>query len=454
MDYLNIPRSLIYKEHTDLKDFGVQIPDTISNLLFMKLKQQAFMGIPKAKEVFLRCYNNAYYICTIILLEADDFPELRASDYVDKILEIEKDKQYIDDVCLASMAMASLLLEAYDEKRFGRDSDLWKAIYFRCTHYQWYSSMSTVIFKSLMSVEYCFVAPLLSTEFAPRDIVEAIEEEGKENPYLLERGIEYICERLSCLDDSSKKSYGVDLVLKHLNKSLQETYESYGYNPKTKSFEPAEPGTIADDPDFRKSFYDDINPIKKAKEYIIEYKLIKEQNDSKEKTEASAQKQEIEELQTTIREQETKLSLQETKLAEANKINAQQAQEIKGLVERVIQLQEEIRKISETDDEDKNDIPEQAFNASGNECFTKAKMGLLIYTIASITDGPTPIKTRLAPIISAIGGWNETSVNSEIRKAGFNQKDIDAVANVFESAMPKFASDIRKQIPRRGKTKK
>lgn len=98
--------------------------------------------------------------------------------------------------------------------------------------------------------------------------------------------------------------------------------------------------------------------------------------------------------------------------------------------------------------------PEKAFTASGKECFTKAKMGLLIYTIASLTDGPTPIKNQLVSIISAIGGWEETSVTSEMKKAGFNQNDIDAVAKVFESAMPKFASEIRKQIPRKGKTRK
>lgn len=101
-----------------------------------------------------------------------------------------------------------------------------------------------------------------------------------------------------------------------------------------------------------------------------------------------------------------------------------------------------------------DNTPEKAFSATGNECFTKARMGLLIYTIASLTDGPTPTKNKLVPIISSIGGWEETSVNSEMKKAGFNQKDIDAVANVFETAMPKFASEIRKQIARRRKSKK
>lgn len=98
--------------------------------------------------------------------------------------------------------------------------------------------------------------------------------------------------------------------------------------------------------------------------------------------------------------------------------------------------------------------PEKAFNATGNGCFTKAKMGLLIYTIASLKDGPTPIKARLVSIISAIGGWESTSVGAEMKKAGFNQNDIDAVAKLFEDVMPNFASEIKKQIPRRTNTKK
>ena len=113
-----------------------------------------------------------------------------------------------------------------------------------------------------------------------------------------------------------------------------------------------------------------------------------------------------------------------------------------------------IKKLAELENSLEDKTPEKAFNASGNECFTKAKMGLLIHTLASITDGPIPTKSKLVPIISAIGGWEGTSVSSELRKAGFNQKDIDAVAKLFEAAMPKFASEIRNQIPRRSKSKK
>lgn len=101
-----------------------------------------------------------------------------------------------------------------------------------------------------------------------------------------------------------------------------------------------------------------------------------------------------------------------------------------------------------------NTESEKAFNATGNECFTKARMGLLIYTIASLKDGPTPVKAQLVPVISAIGGWEPTSVGAEMKKAGFNQSDIDAVAKLFEDAMPNFAAEIKKQIPRQTKSRK
>lgn len=97
---------------------------------------------------------------------------------------------------------------------------------------------------------------------------------------------------------------------------------------------------------------------------------------------------------------------------------------------------------------------EQAFNATGKECFTKAKMGLLVYTISSLTDGDIPVKAKLVPIIAAIGGWEDISVMSEMKKGGFKKEDIDTVADLFKDVMPNFSEKIRKQISRRPKAKK
>jgi hypothetical protein len=139
------------------------------------------------------------------------------------------------------------------------------------------------------------------------------------------------------------------------------------------------------------------------------------------------------------------------------KYDESSSENTKALLQQIEDLKDEINKLAAENAAIKENLkeePESAFNTNGNKCFTKAKMGLLIHTIASITDGPIPVKAQLVPIISAIGGWEATSVSSEIRKAGFKQIDIDAVAELFEDAMPKFAAEIKKQIPRQSKTKK
>lgn len=242
MDYTQIPRELIYKDRKDLKDFGVHVPGTMNYLLFIQLKQQALLGVPGAREVALKCYNNAYYVCTLILLEADDFPELRISDYVNKLLETEKDYKHIDEVCLASMAMACLLLTKYAPQKYGTDSDIWKKINYRCTHYQWYHSEATTIFHNIMSGRYSPISSLSDTEFSPRDIVEAIEEIGNDNPILLELGIEYIIQEIRKLSNQEQQRECISIAIKDLDgwggkgrlkssKRLQELSQELGLEP-------------------------------------------------------------------------------------------------------------------------------------------------------------------------------------------------------------------------------
>lgn len=98
--------------------------------------------------------------------------------------------------------------------------------------------------------------------------------------------------------------------------------------------------------------------------------------------------------------------------------------------------------------------PEEAFNPSTkNRCFSKNQIGLLVYTIATIKDGPIPTKTDLVPIISSICGSEIPSTDIAMRYAGFRKADIEYVATVFENAMPKFADEIRKLPERKPKEK-
>lgn len=444
MDYTKVPRALIYKDRDDLKDFGVQTPGTMNNLLFKRLKQNVLMSVSGAREVALRCYNNAYYVCTLILLESKDFPELRISDYVDKILEIEKDKKYTDEVCLASMAMASLLLAAYDEEKYGGESDIWENIYHRCTHFQWYNSSATAIFHHMMSGEYRITTPLTSTLFAPRDIVEAIEEVGKNKPYLLEHCVEYICERLACTDDSQRRMYGADLAIARLNELIQHTYKDWGYDPKTDSFEPEELELFGiDDPIYEKSFWKAVNSIKKYIEYIKKNyptKDVNDSQDSKEKAAESHQAPEVEELQATIKELESKLK-------EANNIKEQQTTRIKeleveveGLKEENATLKEQLAPFLEFASENGED------NLTCKEKFTLRERIVFFATVLSLEfDKKYTVFSNFATFISELCN-DQKNISPFISKM---KKPEEAAANA--KAAKKVAGLLKKILPQQYK---
>ena len=439
MDYLKIPRSLIYKERNSLKDFGVQTPDTMNYLLFMRLKQQALMGVSGAREVALRCYNNAYYICTIILLEADVFPELRVSDYVDTILETEKENKYTDEVCLVSMAMACLLLAKYDEKKYGRHSDMWKAIYHRCTHFQWYHSSASEVFLNMMSLEYSFTFPLSNTEFEPHDIVEAVVEVGKTlgvtevESHLYVDSKEYICERLACLDDPCKRMRGADFVIARLKNYLHVTYVHWGYDPKAKRFRPAPNGIIRDEIGDSFRLAEIVNPIEKTIDFITEHYPKKVKNDSMEETVESAQTQETETLQTKITELKSKLTQLEKQLQESNNINTQQATRIKELEAEVKNLQNGLKEAHTIPDtvtaqqKVRMELARKLMDAAGiNETVlekwgNKDKAGTVMGTMLDIV--PSTCKTYLS----------DPSINHEHHK-----ETVDKINPLLESLGLKF----------------
>ena len=101
MDYTQVPRSLIYKDRTSLDDFGVQTPGTINNYLFTQMRRMTLLRCGDAKDIALRCFNNAYYICTLMQLE--EFPDLCMDKY-ESLLFQEKISSP-EDVYQASMAL-------------------------------------------------------------------------------------------------------------------------------------------------------------------------------------------------------------------------------------------------------------------------------------------------------------------------------------------------------------
>ncbi|MCK8623117.1 hypothetical protein [Prevotella sp. E13-27] len=283
-----------------MKDFGVKEPGTMNHLLFSNLKD-LFKSTDRLKELILRCFNNAYYICTIIPFE--DFPETQVAEY-EKLL-LKDDPYDCEEVCAVSMAMVCKLLPASDTRWMPENSDLIEQIRYRFTHYQWMNSGARNSFEFMEEKHNTDVLIIPPSEFAPRDIVEAIEEFGNDQPHLLVQGIEYICERLACIDDLRRRMYGTDLAIAHLKGFLQETYADYCYDPKKKKFMSLGPGE-GYDINYIDSMLNEINPIKEAIKYITEHYPTKEENTSQEETVETPQTLETEVLQKTIGKLESK----------------------------------------------------------------------------------------------------------------------------------------------------
>jgi len=229
MDYLNLPRSLIYKDRTDLKDFGVQVINTVNHNLFSNLKM-LFKATDRAKELILRSFNNAYYICTLIPFE--DFPDTQVAEY-EKLL-LKDDLYDCEEICAVSMAMVCKLLPACDVRWRSENNDLIDSIQYRFTHYQWMNSGARKSFEFMEEKHNTNGLFLPPNEFAPRDIIEVIETFSVSD---LQDYAEYISERLVHLEDPRQRMLGFNTARLRIEKYQRELCENTEYNPKKDCFE-------------------------------------------------------------------------------------------------------------------------------------------------------------------------------------------------------------------------
>jgi uncharacterized coiled-coil protein SlyX len=331
MDYIKIPRSIIYKDRTDLKDFGVKVPGTMNHQLFSNLKE-LFKATDRAKELILRCLNNAYYICTIIPF--DDFPDTQVAEY-EKLL-LKDDPYDREEICAVSMAMVCKLLPASDARWIPENSDLIEQIRYRFTHYQWMHSGARNSFEFMVEKHNTDELIISPSEFVPRDIIEVIENCSERD---LQVNAEYICERLALMKDQRQRMYGADMAIARIKDYQRELCEDSGYSPKKDRFKYEDNNCFVSDLTWENSVRSNYQQSKEAIDYYKEHYPTKEVNDSKEETVEIPQAPETDVLQATIRELESKLNHQEKQLLEANDINSQQATRIKELEAEVKNLQ-------------------------------------------------------------------------------------------------------------------
>ena len=330
MDYIDIPRSLIYKDRTDLKDFGVQVIETVNHNLFFNLKM-LFKATDRAKEIILRCFNNAYYICTLIPFE--DFPEMQVAEY-EKLL-LKGNTYDREEICAVSMAMVSKLLPACDARWRSEDNDLINNIHYRFTHYQWMNSGARKSFEFMEEKHNTIGLYLPPNVFAPRDILEAIENVSVND---LAIGVIYICERLALLNDSRKRTYGADLAIARLNEDLHEIYEDWGYDPQKNKFVSEMEDPFIHDHQNDEFFWSAVKLKKEAIDYIVNhYPSHKNDTDKQIILSEESQSPNEEVTNATVAQIVDTASLQKL-IEDLKRLNAELEKENKELREQLVNL--------------------------------------------------------------------------------------------------------------------
>lgn len=104
MDYTSLPKELIYKERTNLEDFGVDDKPSLNNFIYEHLfnayyREHDFEGLA------LRIFNCSYYICTMAL--AEKRPEIRFGAYL-----FEASSSYYS-VSYKNLVLAIVLLQSW-----------------------------------------------------------------------------------------------------------------------------------------------------------------------------------------------------------------------------------------------------------------------------------------------------------------------------------------------------
>ena len=440
MDYTKIPRPLIYKNRENLNDFGVQTPGSLNQRLFSHLKK-ILKGMEGALDLYLRCFNDAYYVCTLIL--KDEFPDSRIADYENLILDDKK--PYAQDVCAAAMGMVCHLLKAYDAQwKLESKDEVIEAIRYRFSHFYWHDSLTRLSFEKMLDNFNADGLSVSRGELAPRDITEAIEHLGE---VFLAKNVQAVCKLLTLLDNPRRQAYGADLAIARMKDYLREFFD-------------VNPDAPSDYPDFAaadSSGLDVYWSMRDAVDYIKEHypQNLHPRNQFPAPPDgggadrpASSVKgvdivklymegqfggssDDVPSLQARIAELEKENSHLKDQLAQRQPSSGKE--EIEAQRKEVEELREEVELLNkEIADMEKRvgiDAP---------------KAALLVRIACSKVGGLPPNRENAWPLISNLWGSSETNARKRLKEA-VKMSTVEALAKQFDGVSPKIAKIIEEE---------
>ena len=410
MDYTTVPRSLIYRERRSLEEFGVYEKDSITRPLADSMLRMGFIQQPYSENIVLWCFNTAFYICTMFLMEKD--PRWRIGIY--KQLAAPKGNLSTAKCQNLTLSLVVLLLD-----RLLQPIEIIHPLGAKALVdiYNWVNNKSASYMFSQLNEELKkdSSAPktIPNSMFAPRVIDKETVKEVLMVPsfnwsnflnYFERRSVSDIVWALGSTEE--EKMNVVDII-----RQASHSYYTSGFN---------------DRPEQVDNMLNDIEgEIYLHYNYEAEQALMEAEIAEREKHDAdlTAYETRIKELEEEIE----KLKSENKELKEQQP-SADNHDEIDELKEEIANLKKETGKLS------------------------SKEAAILTITACYHAGGLPPNRENLYPILTNLFGVGESLAKRRLRE-GVNKKSAEALAKCFDEVSPVIARTLR-EMPEKLKNKK
>ena len=382
MDYTKVPRELIFKDRTDLSDFFVDDSGTLDAIMYEKITRSDVCAILDAAERLLDCYNDAYYITTLILM--GNRPSLYVARYLDIIYSKYDKRGCTRHFAALTMAMVYNYLQT-DKGYQDKDNAVMRFIW----NYHVKNFNDKQIDGKARFFFFNNVLPLSEVEkhdmqdiFKPRDVRDIVNCEDAET-IVLGKGLDYVIDSIIRLRNTESAIYCFDTLIQTLKGANIAGMEKL------------------------------IREVEDAKK---EFRCIREEPPIRRGAHGNLIEQ----------PQSEDLS------------NVAPCSKEKELETKVMELQDELAKLKEEKQEVEAELKEymeRNQNRRGINKHLVAHLGLKLAPKLGIT---YTNKKVLAPALSQLFGWGKKSLENELTTY-FSDEDDMALAKIFGELSPDLA---------------
>ena len=406
MDYIDFPRKLVYRERSSLEDFAEEHEE---NTLFIdNMLDSYYFSSANGKERALRCFNTAYYLCTI-LLQCETHPEWNFAKYCDIAFCGDNGNKVYQSFTLSLVYI--FLTHAYYEVPCKKLLKKFESFFV--------TFGNTLITNDPFLDDYTYQdvcndllkdAPehlLIGEEFSPRKIDRDIFREVD--------GPGYIWNSLTNDYDGNEirkivDSLGKDEDEKHILIELikRDAQRFYGGNSY---------------------YHETVKPMLDEMDGMIYhiYNNAADQAMMEAKIEGLQNQGDVRSLQARIAELEAQLNVQKQNISDKRKQKLTEE-------EKQLEKEQEITRL-------KNDL--EAFKTqNGKNRMTASQAAILLLTVCHNLGKLPNDKKKLTPILERVWNFTETTASRALGSKP-SQDVADETASIFESVSPKLARLIK-----------